>query len=97
MQRLKERPARDSAYLRAVAALPCIHCGRHGPSQAAHADHGKGLGIKASDYETFPLCADGPGRVGCHTIIGSTGAFPREIRRALEQRYVSATRALLKK
>ncbi len=91
----KQTPARDKAYLRAVAALPCAHCKRAGPSQAAHADEGKGLGTKASDYETFPLCADGPGRRGCHSVIGASGAFSREQRRALERKYVAMTREAL--
>ncbi len=91
----KQPPARDQAYLRRVAALACAHCKRAGPSQAAHADEGKGLAIKASDYETFPLCADGPGRRGCHSVIGASGAFSREQRRALERKYVAMTREAL--
>ncbi len=91
----KHPPARDKAYLRRVAALPCAHCDRPGPSQAAHADEGKGFAIKASDYETFPLCADGPGRRGCHSLIGASGTFTREQRRALEREYVARTRAML--
>lgn len=91
----KDAPARNKAYLRMVAALKCAHCGRPGPSQAAHSDQGKGLAIKASDYETFPLCADAPGRRGCHSLIGSSGAFTREQRRTLERKYVAQTRAEL--
>lgn len=91
----KQAPMRSEAYLRAVAALPCAHCGRPGPSQAAHADAGKGMGIKASDTETMPLCADAPGRRGCHWLIGTSGRFTREQRRALEVRYVAATKQLL--
>lgn len=91
----KSKPARDKAYLRRVAELACAHCNRPGPSQAAHSDEGKGLSIKASDYETFPLCADGPGRRGCHSLIGSSGTFTREQRRTLERAYVAKTRAAL--
>jgi hypothetical protein len=91
----KQAPVRDAAYLRAVAALPCAHCGRPGPSQAAHADEGKGMGIKASDHDTMPLCADSPGQRGCHWIIGTSGTFTREERRALEVRYVAETKQAL--
>lgn len=93
----KANPARDESYRRLVASLACAHCGRAGPSQCAHSDQGKGLGIKASDLETYPLCADGPGRRGCHTVIGASGLFTREQRRALETRYVAQTKALLGK
>jgi hypothetical protein len=92
----KDRPARSEQYRRLVAAMPCAHCGRPGPSQAAHADSaGKGLGIKPSDYEIMPLCADSPGRHGCHWLIGASGIFTKEQRRALEAKYVDNTKGLL--
>jgi hypothetical protein len=93
----KENPVRDEAYRRLVAEQDCAHCGRPGPSQCAHSDQGKGLGIKASDLETYPLCADQPGRQGCHSVIGASGLFTREQRRTLESRYVALTKALLGK
>lgn len=92
----KESPARSEPYLRAVATLPCSHCHRHAPSQAAHADEGKGLGIKADDRTAFPLCADSPGRLGCHSIIGASGAFRREHRRHLERVYGARTRQTIR-
>ena len=91
----KKPPFRSKAYRRLVSALPCAHCKRPGPSQCAHADEGKGLAIKASDLETYPLCADTPGRRGCHSLIGASGMFTREQRRALERTYVAQTRARL--
>jgi len=91
----KQIPIRSEAYLRAVAALPCAHCGRPAPSQAAHADNGKGMGIKASDTETMPLCADSPGRRGCHWLIGTSGRFTRAQRRELESQYVGETKLAL--
>ena len=92
---VKDRPVRDEAYRRLVASLPCAHCKRPGPSQCAHADEGKGFSIKASDLETYPLCADAPGRRGCHSLIGASGMFTRDQRRALESAYVAQTRARL--
>jgi len=92
MPRPKDAPVRDEAYRRRVAALPCAHCGRPPPSQCAHADEGKGMGIKSSDLDTYPACADAPGRVGCHSLIGASGMFTREQRRHLERTYAERTR-----
>lgn len=91
----KERPVRDEAYRRRVAALPCAHCGRIGQSQAAHGDEGKGMGIKSSDETCFPLCADSPGRRGCHSLLGSSGLFSQAVRRKLEAYYSEQTRRAL--
>jgi hypothetical protein len=64
----KAEPVRDEAYRRLVAALPCAACGLEGRSQCAHVNSDKGKGLKASDTDSMPLCADGPGRVGCHFL-----------------------------
>jgi hypothetical protein len=64
----KDYAVRSPTYLRAVASLPCCNCEREGASQAAHLNRGKGMGIKASDNHTFPLCATVGGKVGCHEM-----------------------------
>lgn len=49
---------RSKPLLKAVASLPCQHCGAHG-AQASHSNqssHGKGRSIKASDIYTAALC-----------------------------------------
>lgn len=49
---------RDVKRLEAIRKLPCVVCGRS-PVDAAHSNqsaHYKGLGIKASDKFTIPLC-----------------------------------------
>ena len=92
----KERPARDEAYRRLVAALPCAHCGIEGYSQAAHGDEGKGMAIKSSDYTCFPLCGPNYYYNGCHWLIGTSGRFSREDRRKLEREYAAKTRETLK-
>ncbi len=49
---------RDAKRLVAIRKLPCVVCGRS-PVDAAHSNqsaHNKGLGIKASDEFTIPLC-----------------------------------------
>ena len=48
------KPARDPAYLRFVRSFPCSVCKR-GRSEAAHTGP-HGIGQKASDYSTIPLC-----------------------------------------
>jgi hypothetical protein len=74
----KERPVRSEPYRRLVAALPCFNCGAAAPSQAAHADMGKGMGIKSSDLTCYPLCPR------CHTTWGASGHVPRDDRRKFE-------------
>lgn len=88
----KENPVRSAAYRKLVASLPCIRCGIVGYSQAAHADQGKGAHIKADDRTCYPACCTRPGYIGCHAVIGSTGTYTREERRALEIEYGIRTR-----
>jgi len=90
----KSRPWRSEKHRRNVAALPCACCGRWGLSQCAHVNFGKMLGRKASDSLTFPLCADEPGRIGCHRLHDS-GGMPKKRRWLMEWNYVDATRAEL--
>jgi hypothetical protein len=93
---IKTTPFRSKDYRRRVSELSCAHCGRPGPSQVCHVDMGKGMGIKTSDYETWPGCADTPMRQGCHSIIGSSGKYNRDERRKLEREYAAKTRETLK-
>ena len=44
--------------LAAIRKLPCVVCG-NSPVDAAHSNqssHGKGMGLKACDSKTIPLC-----------------------------------------
>jgi hypothetical protein len=63
----KSEPLRDKSYRRWVASLPCYECRIQGYSQCAHGNTGKAKGRKNSDEGCFPMCADRPGIVGCHT------------------------------
>jgi hypothetical protein len=83
---------RCEAYRRLVASMDCAHCGRGGPSQAAHADQGKGAAIKADDRTCYPACADSYLRKGCHSLIGGSGLFTRDQRRTIEQNHARKTR-----
>lgn len=87
----KDLPIRSQAYLRLVAQLPCKACGIWGFSQAAHANTGKGMGAKACDLNTFPLCADRPGQRGCHSLFDQGGLFAKEARRLIEPAWVADT------
>ncbi|MEQ1349622.1 Ref family recombination enhancement nuclease [Acinetobacter junii] len=49
---------RDRKRLAEIRKLPCVLCGSS-PVDAAHSNqssHGKGMGLKACDYKTIPLC-----------------------------------------
>ena len=76
---------RSEKLRRAVAALPCVCCGREGMTQAAHANQGKGMGIKAPDSWLAALCAE------CHAALDQGGILPKEERRAFEMEMIAKT------
>ncbi len=52
----RSEPFRDQDYLAYIRKQPCLVCGgAQGPSVAHHEGNG-GKGLKASDYDTVPLC-----------------------------------------
>lgn len=91
----KDAPARSEAYRRIVAAMPCIHCGIAGYSQHAHANAGKGLGLKTDDRAGFPLCAPRPGIEGCHARFDQYRLLPggRDEHAEAGERWAEWTRA----
>ncbi len=91
----KAEPVRSEAYRRLVAALPCVMCGVHGYSQAAHPNTGKGMGSKTDDREIFPLCASRPGVAGCHSKFDQSAIFKKHDRRAIEEEWGRITRAAI--
>lgn len=88
----KEAPVRNEAYRRAVASLPCAICGVYGYSQAAHANTGKGMGMKACDMTCFPACGPRPGFQGCHAALDQGALFLKAVRRELEPVWAADTR-----
>lgn len=88
----KSAPVRSERYRRLVAAYPCIHCGIADLSQCAHGNTGKGMGMKTDDRNTFPLCADSPGRPGCHPRFDQHALFPRAVVADIEQAWAADTR-----
>lgn len=88
----KDAPVRSEAYRRAVASLPCAICGVPGYSQAAHANQGKGMGMKACDLTCFPACGPRPGFQGCHAALDQGVLFLKAVRRELEPVWAADTR-----
>ena len=87
----KDAPLRSEKYRRAVASLPCAHCGITGLSQCAHANTGKGASVKASDLDSFPLCSCQPGRRGCHSLFDQGAMLSKAARRVQEVEWVEQT------
>lgn len=67
-------------YLSAVAAIGCLICNR--PAQVHHIRAGQGIGQKASDYLTIPLCPD-------HHTNGGHGVAIHAGKKAFEGLYGS--------
>lgn len=88
----KAAPVRSEAYRRVVASLPCVICGTPGHSQAAHANTGKGMGMKACDMTCFPACGPRPGFQGCHAALDQGALFLKAVRRELEPVWAADTR-----
>ena len=82
----KENAIQHSGYMNLVRAMACMHCGRPPRSDFAHADQGKGQGIKTDCRRGFPLCR------ACHHMVGSTGTLGRDERRRLEAVWGARTR-----
>ena len=91
----KAAPVRSEAYRRTVATLPCAICGVAGHSQAAHANTGKGMGMKACDLTCFPACGPRPGIQGCHAALDQGALFSKAVRRELEPVWAADTRRKL--
>lgn len=88
----KTEYVRDESYRRFVASLPCFECGVASLSQAAHSNQGgagKGMAIKASDAFLFPLCADQPLRLGCHSKHDRCIGMTNDERQAREASYLA--------
>jgi hypothetical protein len=80
----RPNPKRAAQHLAFVRLLPCLACGRLGPSQAAHVRKGTdgGTGTKPADRYTVPACAACHGiqhRRGEITFWGELGLDPLNI------------------
>lgn len=90
---LKPTRYQNEAYRRYVASKPCFGCGIEGYSQCAHANGG-GMGTKASDLDTFPLCCSRPGMLGCHMQFDLCIDMTKAERRELTIKYVERMHAI---
>ena len=72
---LKDNRHESEAWRRAVAALPCVLCGRQGETQCAHRNEGKGMGLKTDDALSAAICAI------CHSEIDQGKTMTRDERR----------------
>ncbi len=72
---LKDNRHESEPWRRAVAALPCVLCGRHGETQCAHRNVDKGMGLKTDDALTAALCQS------CHSEIDQGKTMSRDERR----------------
>ena len=82
----KRPPFRSESWRRAVASLPCVVCFREGPSQAAHANHlGKGMGMKASDCFTVPMCPEH------HAEFDQGRTWSKQEKREMMERWILLT------
>jgi hypothetical protein len=79
-----------------VAYHDCFACGMPGRSQAAHANFGKGRGLKTDDSLCFPLCCTLPMRVGCHDQHDQLIDMTLDERREREAVYVERMQAIAK-
>lgn len=77
MNYLKQSMHRNQAWLRAVASIPCVQCGKEGQTQAAHRNLGKGMALKTDDCLTAALCIE------CHRIVDQGHEMTREMRREM--------------
>lgn len=71
----KTKPYLNEKLRRAVASLPCQHCGLEGSTQASHSNQlrdGRGIGHKTSDAMLAALCAP------CHYAIDYGKDMTRE-------------------
>lgn len=63
------RPIRDRKHRKFIASLPCLACGKPGPSQCTHIRiNWYRSGERPGDNRTVPQCATTPERFGCHDI-----------------------------
>lgn len=76
---------RSDKWLAAVRTLPCCWCMRDGPSEAAHRNESKGMGLKASDAWTVPLCHEH------HAEFDQGKLMTREEKRAMFDQWLIVT------
>jgi hypothetical protein len=93
----KENALQHVGYMAAVRALGyCMLCKRSCRPQFCHADEGKGERIKTDVRRGWPGCGPGEWGPGCHYLVGTSGTYLKEQRRALEAELGRRTREAVK-
>jgi hypothetical protein len=93
----KENALQHQGYMAAVRDLGyCMLCRRSCRPQFCHADMGKGERIKTDVRRGWPGCGAGEWGPGCHWLVGTSGQYPKEERRALEAELARRTREAVK-
>jgi hypothetical protein len=93
----KENLLQHTGYMAAVRGLGyCMRCRRSCRPQFCHADMGKGVGIKTDVRRGWPGCGAGEWGPGCHWLVGTSGNYSKEQRRALEADLGRRTREAVK-
>lgn len=88
---VKENALQHTGYMAAVRDLGyCMLCRRACRPQFCHRDQGKGERIKTDVREGWPGCAE------CHWLVGTSGQYQKEERRALELDLGRRTREAVK-
>lgn len=87
---LKQKATRSESYRRWVSSTACRLCLIEGYSQAAHPNHGRGLGQKADDLLCFALCCTRPGELGCHAEHDQLVGMTLHERRNRETLYIAS-------
>lgn len=81
---------RSEKFRKLVASIDCSACGASGPSQAAHRNEGKGMGIKVSDALCAALCPT------CHTELDQGKSMTKQERRDFWNRaYINTVKELI--
>lgn len=75
---MAKQTAKSRAYMGLVANLPCVVCGTW-PVEVHHKT-GAGMGLRASDYDTIPLCP-------AHHRTGGPGVAIHAGTRTWEEKY----------
>ena len=69
---------RDKQWLEWIRQQQCVECCKHGPSEPHHCKGDlnlSGMGMKAPDYLSMPLCME------CHQLIHAAGTDWKAIQR----------------
>lgn len=81
---------RSERFRRLVSTLDCGACGATGPSQAAHRNEGKGMGLKVSDALCAALCP------ACHHELDQGKSMTKQERRDFWNRaYINTVQKLI--